>query len=646
MSYDFETLASGAVAYRPWRHDRDRYDIKITGSGTPATDTTAMQAAATQFDSWGGGTLWIEGTVQLSGYVDFQSAVSLRGVGRDACIESMDQSWPISWDRGWSWADGGTHSFTMADAFAEKVNTTGYNPSRGDWIILYSNDSLPGVTHFSPNGVQRPMELHQVHHFDAANDDIYVADFVVDDMQTSPTCSPVAMFQNILVDNLRFKIADSFTTASSYANFLTICGCEGMVIRNCHFDRLCVGSINIKGCGNLLIDGCTLDGMMNDDNATPNLLYGIAVAGSNGVVVNNTTISGFRHSVTTSALYAADPVRQGTILNFIVQNRTVNAPVKYDNDTTFQTMTALDTHAEGWGVIFRDNIINVQGHTSNVGVTNESRRTIIRGNTIRGGYNASGVPAGKGIVNYGPDCEIVGNSFERLWSALQTARFGQYETASDNCTIEGNTFKDCTAVPIWLADGDSHRVIGNRFDNCGTTTGGNPQSTKAHIQLGELQQFACTFEDAGTTLTITANTLFTHDASDTDKYEGMQIFFTDQVSSPDSVTENAIYYVKDTISDTTCTISATYGGSAVTFAPGGGTATCHGNDPPGTGHLVCNNVSVKGSNDHFIETNNKDEDDIEVYGNTVVGYAGAAFSDRYSHDTTLQAKYAALNPGM
>jgi hypothetical protein len=215
----------------------------------------------------------------------------------------------------------------------------------------------------------------------------------------------------------------------------------------------------------------------------------------------------------------------------------------------------------------------------------------------------------------------------------------------DNTRVINNHFRDCRYVPVRLRGGDNHRVIGNTFENCGTFEVGSPQGTKAHIQLGAMEQFSCSMAASSTTLTVTGNTLWTHDAGDESKYEGMPLVF--HGSSIDSnLTEFTTYYVLDTISDTTCTISATIGGAAITFSGSGGTGTASGRWPAGTGHQVMNNVSIKGSNDHFIETNDADEDDVGVYGNTVIGYEGEAFSDRFGLDDGLQAQYANQNTGM
>jgi len=359
----------------------------------------------------------------------------------------------------------------------------------------------------------------------------------------------------------------------------------------------------------------------------PNNVYGITVGTSNGVDIADCHLVGSRHAFTTTHSRADGLNQYGTPLNVVVRDCVVNVPVKITGTTpptTFETRIGLHTHAEGWGVVFKNNVINVQGAHGNYGIAVASRNVVIQGNVIRGGTNAAGIPLGQGVYTSAANTEVIGNKFEQLLYGVFTGT-SSYVTYSDGLVVKDNMFKNIFNAAVLVDVGE----------NVGQGSAAIPQRVKCCIQLGELREFTCTFANGGTTVTCAGHPFAVN----------MEVFFTAGGGLPAEVTTGVTYYVV-TAASGVFTISAARGGAAITFGASTAPNTVHGSKRAGTGIVITRNTSIKGSNTYFIETNDADETNVDVYGNVVIGYAGQAFSDNYSHQAALQTEYETLNFGM
>jgi len=630
-------MSSGGIASKNLVGD---HGIVIRGRGNAAHDTALASAAVSRLNSWGDGTLWIEGPLWLNAALDFVGDISVRGIGPDAEIVSVDQSFPLTWNDSWYYTSVTRYPFTMSHSFSESFTPTGVTPARGDWVYLYSSDALTGVPPHNGYGTYAyPMELHKVYHNISGK--CYVDSPIIDYMTVDPRMAVVPMSRDIVVDNLRFSVAAGFTPAD-YSVFLKFKTCSGLRVMNCTFERACTGAVDLYMCGDSEVTGNTIAGITNADGA-----YGITVRTSYNTRIIDNWITGCRHAITTSCDISNASARWGTPLKLLIKRNVVEVPPKgTDAGLSSETASGIHTHAEGWEVTIHDNEVDVlggDGSLAGYGIAVSSRNAVVTENRVRG-YNY-GPPwyGGHGVYTYAQNTKIERNTFERLWYGVVTAQTGDYATYCDGAEIDGNRFRDITYPPIKLAVGSNHRVgPNNRYERCGGRSGTTPQASKCHIQIGELRQATVTFTAGTTTVNQTAHPwtancpiFFTNTGGGLPTYGG---------GTP--LVAGTTYYVK-TVTTNAFTIAATRGGTALTFdVPGVGTHTSHGPNIPGTGIRISGDVSYKGDNDYFVETNSADETDVNVEGCTTVGYSGAAFSNRYANRAALQAAYSGLNFGM
>jgi hypothetical protein len=576
--------------------------------------------------------------------MNFLGNISVRGLGTDATLEYQSSSAYLAWNYDWAYDDGTSYDFTMNNAFEYCFTPSGFTPAVGDFVLLWSNDEISDVVTHVRNGSQSPGELHEVYHWDAANTRAYVRDYIVDYMSTSPKVTAVPMYTGVRVDNLRFAMK-SGVDSGDYDRYIYMKTCHGAVITQCHFDRG-MGAVLLVASADIDISNCVLEGMNTEAPDYDDVLYGILVAVTNNVKISDCTITGYRHGVDTSAGWASGDTRWGTPLHTTIQGCTVTAVTEFDPVAGTAAHHAIHTHAEGYDFVVRDCDINIMGNAANHGVEGSCRAVQVLNNRFIGGHDSSGLSSAIGVSIYSRDCEVSGNTFRRLLYGVRTNETPDFYNLCNNFIVDDNRFIDIRSVPIRLGAGDDQSCTNNRFRNSAWETVTTPQHTQAHIQFGSIKQYSCTFEDAGTTLTLTPSDgnpwSFSRGA---DYYEGQEIFFTGG-SVPSPLTVDTIYYVKTIASNTTGTISATRGGAAITFAAGGGSGTAHLGNMTGSGNRVAGNISFMESNDHFVETQNMDTDDVQFAGNTVVGYGGASFSDRYSKDDDFQNEYSSLNTGM
>jgi len=640
---DFETLSSGALAYRPWRRGVADKAVGVRGTGVAATDTAAFQAAATVLNGWGGGTLWLEGHAKLNGQVDFTTPVSLRGLGSGAVIESVDQNQPLAWNRTWYYTSLTQYDTGGNSNFDESFTPSAGTPVKGDWVMMWASNAISGAKPHAVGGNQYPLEIHQIYH--NISGVCYVESFIKDAMSTSPKYGILSLSKGIVIDNIEFMLSDSFVP-NSYAEFLEIRACQDVVIENCIFHRRGVGAVNIRAVVNVRFWGNHVYG--HEPPALPATgggQYGVNIQSANGVLIADNRFIGFRHAVTTdSEISSGTPAnRWGCPLNIRVRNNVFDSPPLANSGGLENSGGAImDTHAEGWGIIFENNIVNVGGcpeasphHT--YAMWSDARHTIVRYNIIRGYSNAAGTAQlGHGLQILGPDSEVYGNKFENLYDGVFLAAGEDYQPYAHRTRIHDNDFKDIRVAPIQLSVGDDHDVWGNEFTNCGVFETTTPQQTKCHIQLGRTKLVtSVSFTISTTTVT----------ATDHPFEADMPIGFSANGGSlPSNVDDIEVagttYWVKEKLGDDTFTISATKGGDPITFASAGSGAVAHYYQFAGTGIKIHNNTSFKGDNTYFIETNNANEDDVKVYGNTIIGYThGEEYSDRYGHQADLHNEY-------
>lgn len=305
--------------------------------------------------------------------------------------------------------------------------------SEGDYIVCQSNDRITVDPH-SNNGVQHPQEIHLINYVKSKM--AGVESFVVDPMDG--VLSIINPLENIYIKNLTATFSGP---QPNYSTAFKFDGVSNVVMENVHFKRQGPGAIWFNNAYNCRIDGCRIDGTAADD-----IVYGIVVGTVNNFFINDCLITGCRHAFTTTAGISKGFERWGTPLNVVMNNSIINVPTK-DNGVT---RVGLDTHPEGYGVLFKGCTINIGAATCNYGASSRSRATRFYDCTFNGGG------AVKGIEIYSGDSSIDNCRLNDCWIGISTKKIrGVY---SNNLTVTNSNFTNMSGPSIYLEYGTGHMV--------------------------------------------------------------------------------------------------------------------------------------------------------------------------------------------
>ncbi len=450
------------------------YTIVVRQSDDPTTDYDALDSAVAQLNSWGRGNLVIDGSVYLDSAKDFTAPISLRGLDGNARIISNSTGEVFRWNPTFAVTSLTNYGISTAEPRQEYINITGaiaagYVPASGQWIVMWSENTLSGMEPHNNVYSPRPGELHQVAEWNSNQGRIYVADFIVDRLTVSGKMAIVPMIEGVVVENLKFQVTPG-VTVSDFASCLEFNACNNLRVRNIHVDRYGPGSFNFDNCANVIVSDITFEGIEKNDNVYGGVTVGIV----NNFIFRDSFVYGSRHVFTTTAGFqASSPNRRyGTPLNVKVNNVHASCYSKIGATGQFTTRVAFDTHAEGWGIDFNNCSVTVAGDNgmSNVGIQTRSRNTTFRNCRIIGNYvtgQASNAPLGLRIFAEGA---VVDNCyFEGLWMGIITDE--DFATGcSNNAVIRNCTFKNMLEQGVNCIEGSGHSVDTCQFINCGNAT--------------------------------------------------------------------------------------------------------------------------------------------------------------------------------
>jgi hypothetical protein len=139
---------------------------------------------------------------------------------------------------------------------------------------------------------------------------------------------------------------------------------------------------------------------------------------------------------------------------------------------------AVDTHAEGWGIVFKDLDIYVGGDTCNIGGQTRSRNTVF--DTVR--VYGSGVS--KGLRSYAANTIFRNCHVEGGWIGLAINPAASRIMEAHNVRIDGCTFTSIRGPGVYVSGGEGHTVARCTFDRCGQFATYNPFRPAAHIIVG------------------------------------------------------------------------------------------------------------------------------------------------------------------
>lgn len=447
----------------------DPFSVVVKGTGDPDTDNANIISAVSKLNGWGKGTLYIDGSVYVTTNQNFTAPISLRGLGTDAKIIGQNSAsffTPFSWNR-----DFVISSLTQYDISTPKTKMeyidasgTGWTPQIGEYILVWSEDTIPGVEPHGGTYAPKPMELHMVGHYNASNYRAYLSDFVVDQLSTSGKLAVMPLYDGIKIDNLEFEHSGSQGT---FTNCVFLQTCKNVFINNIRIGRNGCGAIYFNFCANVYCNDITMEGTARYDS-----VYGFVAGVVNGLKITNSHIHGTRHGFTTTSGYSTATKRYGTPLNVVIDN--VNAycyPV--ENGGTLTSRIMFDTHAEGWNVTFQNcTVITTHRDVTSIGYAfqTRSRKTTIKncrvigcGEDPPGSYSSTNV----GVRVYGDDCLVENCSFENLWYGVETSWSFLTGICSNRLTVKNCTFKNIYEWGIRLKCGSGHWIDDCEFINVG-----------------------------------------------------------------------------------------------------------------------------------------------------------------------------------
>lgn len=310
---------------------------------------------------------------------------------------------------------------------------------RGNLFFVWSQDHLTDVKPHHPGGGQFGAELHMVNWTSSSG--VACESFCVDDFQTSPVVERIEPLRGVVVRNLTISCAGK--SQGSYYNAMEFNSIADLVIENVRLSREGGGAIVFDRCWNTRLSGLNIEGTLANDG-----VYGVVVGAVNGFVLEDSIITGCRHAFTTTASHSEAKNRWGTPLNVVVRNNIVNVPTKDSGASRL----GLDTHAEGWGIIFDGNLVNIGTKTVNIGMQTRSRNTLFKNNIVRGK-----VPT-KSLIVDGPNATVSNCIFEGGWYGVKVQEGG--------CSISGCSFSDFSSAAIWKG-GHSMEIANCLYKNVG-----------------------------------------------------------------------------------------------------------------------------------------------------------------------------------
>ena len=470
-----------------------RLIVTIVGTGVTVDDTANMTTAVNLVNANANpSTIRIVGDISLSSTYTFTAPVSMEGATGYSTITYTGTSSSAIF----RWAAGGgydpfsdtAYDATTPHAFSERIDVPGQTFTEGQWIIIWDNSQIDGVSpHLGEGEGQHPMEMHQVSYFDNVNKEIYVDGFVVDEI-TSNAAGKIAVLDNPLQDISLSRLVfdyDESGTPPDYAQALRFEGCVGIDIDKVRFTRRGYGTIWFDFCADIDCD------IIQDGTDKVDRVYGV-VAG----VVNGMLLEGIwrntRHPFTTTAGNSVDVTDTVSSVDTGADTVTATAHGLSNADCISFTTTGtlpnpLQALTPYWVVSSTTNTIQVAatpgGSALNITTTGSGTHTIKNSGrwgtplniTVKGTQtlgtkfdNSSGTvssrtgfsthPEGWGIVF---NVTVYTSGESANWAAFARAR----NTIFKNCTFNAGytSASSGNAKGVYLAASDC-KVVSSTFD--------------------------------------------------------------------------------------------------------------------------------------------------------------------------------------
>lgn len=271
---------------------------------------------------------------------------------------------------------------------------------------------------------------------------------------------------NIVIDNLTFKgLNDVDINATNLFSFSNL---DGIEVRNCVWTQ--THDTSLPGPSWMGFDYCANahvhDNIVQTVAGIDGSAYFVVAAIVNGLKVSNNIAQETRHFFTTGGdtfTITGDGTlnhRIGTPLRVMVDSNLLFSA----QNSSDEALNPLDTHAEGWGIVFANNVVISTGRGSGLALASRARRSMIINNV----FWSDGFAGGIQIRNHG--CIITNNMFYRCLASISVfAHVGidGAETEPHNVTISNNSFirpeASSSSGPIWITGGSNHVISHNTF---------------------------------------------------------------------------------------------------------------------------------------------------------------------------------------
>ncbi len=449
---------------------------RITPSGNAATDTAAFESLLVALPATGGVIEIADNGVSLVLSPQNSTAVNSNGVIIRAlypgavniykpvfiCGETtksrlqLNPGYILCWggsDAWWEQAAAqnvthGTWSGATAAGSTQIANSS-ISLTRGDWVLVYANDSIPDVNPHSAGGTQRPASLHRVEYNYAtvvnSVTTIYnVIDGHMPDVMTStPRIIKINMLRNCGIANLTVgsnMSPDLSSTPSGVTQAFRVFGCYGFRVEDVYVDDTSVGELNINASADTVISNYS--GLSVPRSSTD---YALVVQAVNGLIYQDSFWHNARHVVTTGGSGTNGTLaRYGNPLAVTVRNVTCY----HGGNNAGSTLSAFDTHPEGYGVTFESCRVFSGGRHISQGFSSRARRTTFRNCEFVSGTTpafAATAPRNenKGFVISGSRSLIDGCRVQGSWQGVvyttQLANSFQHDHLLRNTTFDGVT---------------------------------------------------------------------------------------------------------------------------------------------------------------------------------------------------------------
>lgn len=468
------------------------YDIVVEGAGNATADDTAIGNAVTALNAQGYGTLWLAGTIRTQVLHRFSAPISLRGVDGNTLVivenETSAFQWaPLApsagtyWDPFTTGAISGSPVGTALDSSLARGDgrfaTSGQSFTRGDWVLLWSDDDIPDLTpHYGTTGTDpsnHPMEMHRV--AEVSGSLCTIDGIVVDAMTTANGAKvrrmpmllkPGSYRSDIVISDLNFQQSSS---AFHDGTLLWIQQANGVEITRCRWEEAPTvggpGSIFLQYVANVNIHDLTMDS--RDGFISGGIGYGIVVAVCNDVHIHDSRFLKTRHCLTTGSSKYNDPTgeRWGTPRNIVFSDNYVFVRGISSPSTG---ALAVDCHAEGYGLVVEGCTFEMSDDTL-TSTTNESgaihcraRSCIVKNNTFIGSYLS------KAVFNSATGTIVEGNTLIGPWRLFHHDTESVWPQGHNRCVISGNQWNGGFGVStevITIENGEGHVISNNTFSN-------------------------------------------------------------------------------------------------------------------------------------------------------------------------------------